>query len=156
MTSPSPHADPSRRRTLLWLASGALALLAAPALIAETPPEETAVEAPAPAGLRAYIDPETGDLTSTPSAEQVEALSRTVSKRLEQSLSRSDEGLEPFALPLGGRGVFLEGRFQSTLVVRVAPDGGFELFCVDDPEHAALDPHDHADAAPSPSEWAVK
>ena len=114
-----------------------LAFLATSALLAESPGEETETVAPARAGLRAYLDPETGELTSTPSREQVEALSEDVrSHALEKALSRSSAGLEPFALERGGRGIFLEGRFQSALVVRRRDDGGFQLVCADDAEHA--------------------
>lgn len=143
--SPTPLFTPSR----LW--AGVLLALLAPALAAETPPEEPAATAPQPAatapqpaGLRAYIDPATGELTSTPSREQVEVLN----KSLAQSLKRSDEGLETFELRRGGRGVFLAGRFQSALVVKLGPNGEFLPLCVADPAGAGIVPEGLSSAAP--------
>ncbi len=156
--------NPSRR----WQIA-ALALLAASAVAAQAPPEQPevspelaadaptfeapTVEAPAPSGLRAFVDPETGELTSTPTREQVEALSQEMSAHLAAALSRSSDGLEPFELLAGGRGVNLKGRFQSALVVRRLESGGFELVCRDDPPGAE---HDHRAAVASPSQWAEK
>lgn len=80
-----------------------------------------------PAGLRAYVDPETGELTSTPSPAQVEHLNRA----LELSMRWSGEDLEPFELRRGGKGVFLDGRFQSALVVRWSEEGAHEYRCVE-------------------------
>ena len=140
------HPNSSYRRLAGWLAGGVL--LAASVLVAESPQVEPAPAAatPASAGLRVYIDPDTGELTSTPSPRQVEALS----KSLEPTLSRSSVGLEPFELSLGGRGLYLEGRFQSALVVRLDGSGGFELSCVDDPGYveAILELHDLVPVAP--------
>ena len=136
-----------------WWVCCLLALGPAVALWAEAVAEgegdgTLAVAAPAPAGLRAYIDPETGELTSTPSPEQVEALS----KDFAPGLNTSSEGLVPFALRSGGRGVFLQGRFLSALKVRSTGEGGFELSCTSDlghspPVEAAAETHHHRPAA---------
>lgn len=118
------------------LAGMLLALLITSALVAEDQVSNgTSAASPEAAGLRVYIDPETGELTGTPSPARVEALS----KRLESPLSRSTEGLEPFELPRGGRGVFLDRRFQSALVVRLGADGvqefsAQEFSCLNDPD----------------------
>lgn len=159
-----------KHRTPGWgraLAVWGLVLLAPPAPTAETPDEEPAAEAPAVAGWRAYVDPETGELTSTPSRGQVEALSealrsREAPKSLESALSRSSAGLETFVLERGGRGVFLDGRFHSALVARRTADGGFELVCADDSGHAAAALGEPAPAASrtasggQPVQWVEK
>ena len=135
------------RRAAPALAICGLALLAAPALFAEASGEETAA-APTREGLRVYLDPETGELTSTPSRDQVEALSKKILSE-EPALSRLSAGLEPFDLERGGRGVYLAGRFQSALVVRRTEDSSFEPVCTDAAEHASA-----ALAAPAASRGA--
>ncbi|MCP4653798.1 MAG: hypothetical protein GY856_00115 [bacterium] len=148
MKRPTQYGISFRRRLAPRLAGGVLALLAASVLVAESPREEPASETPAASGLRAYIDPETGELVSVPSLQQVEALS----KSLEQTLSRSSEGLEPFELSLGGRGVHLRGRFQSALVVRLEADGGLEFSCVEDSDDLAVLLAPAAPSQPPPEE----
>ena len=61
---------------------------------------------------------------------------RVLSAPLATALSRSTEGLEVFALPNGGKGVNLKGRFQHVLIVRVTPEGSVETGCVDHPHEA--------------------
>ncbi len=147
----------SRRRTAAWLAG--LTLAAALPAIAEDAAEKTAVDQPpaaaAPAGLRAFIDPETGELTSTPSRRQIEELSRLIEQQtlssVEGPLSRSSAGLETFELATGGRGVHLKGRFQHALAVRVVEVGELELVCRDDAPKT-----DHQHPAVTPAEWAEK
>lgn len=78
-------------------------------------------------GLRIYVDPETGELTATPSPAQAEALS----KRLSERLSRSTEGVVPFKLGRGGRGVYLGDRFDHALVVHRHEDGSLSYGCRD-------------------------
>ncbi len=115
-------------------------------------------------GLRAYIDPETGELTSTPTAEQLEVFTKSSAP----SLEFSSEGLETFLLQRGGRGVRIEGRFLSALKVRRNADGSMEVIC-EDPDHAAAGEtveHDHSTPAqasapaqadsPAQSQWAVQ
>ncbi len=156
----------NRHRTAAWLA--VLALVAAFPIAAQTTPphsEETSVktdaspsEAAPLTGLRAFVDPETGELTSTPTRQQIEQLERLIAQRAlidaETPLSRSSAGLETFALANGGRGVHLQGRFQSALVVRRTDHGELELTCRDD---ASETPHEHRAGAPAPAvptEWA--
>ena len=117
------------------------------------------------AGLRAYIDPETGELTSTPTAAQLEVFTKSSAP----SLEFSSEGLETFPLQRGGRGVRIEGRFLSALKVRRHADGSLEVFCEDadhdataaggdvaagGPPAEAADSHDHP--APAQPQWAVQ
>ncbi len=114
---------------------------------AEEPAAGTAVQPAAAAtfhGLKVYLDPETGELTSTPTREQIEALT------LRDPLARSFEGLRTFALRDGGEGVYLQGRFRSATVVRALPGGGFETHCSEDP--AAVTPLLQPAAAAAPVE----
>jgi len=121
-------------KTLLcrWPALLALAVvsLAAPALAGDEPAaaaqeEQTAVQATATAtpvaaaGLIIYIDPETGRPTSTPTEAQRAAMQSA----LAELLNYSDEGLVEVVMPDGSVVMDLQGRFQSTLIVQVAPDG---------------------------------
>ena len=113
---------------LLALAAVTLAL---PALAGDDPapvaPLEQAVtqataESAQPvgtAGLVAYIDPETGRTTSTPTEAQRAAMQAA----LAELLNYSDEGLVEVVMPDGSVVMDLQGRFQSTLIVQVAPDG---------------------------------
>lgn len=96
-------------------------------------PAATASPVPAAkAGFRAYIDPATGKLTPIPPTVE----SRRLSQTTDAALSRTSEDLVPFPLSSGGTGVFLEGRFQSATVARVAADGTIEVRCVETPEGA--------------------
>jgi len=118
-----------RWTTLLVLAA---ASLAAPALagddpapaapqeqaVTQTPAAETAQPAGA-SGLVAFIDPETGGLSSTPT----EAQRAEMRAMLADSLNWSYEGLAEVAMPDGSFMLDLQGRFLSMLVVQVAPDG---------------------------------
>lgn len=103
-------------------------------------PSTAASAAVAPSGLRAVIDPVTGRLTANPSPEQ----RRLLALAARSSLSRSLVGLRPFDLDSGGRGLHLQGRFQSALRVEVAPEGGFRMTC-GDPAHDGT-PHAHPEA----------
>lgn len=130
-----------RTSPALWGGVGLAALLAlglTPAASAQAPgspdvaepsavaPDTAPAEAPA-AGLRIYVDPETGELTSTPTPEQAERLSAALAPLLERPVE------EPvlFEIPGGGTGVFVGRRFASAMVVRVKADGTFELGCAD-------------------------
>ena len=126
-----------------------LSALAGQALAAE--PEETAepmstqspsAAAGAPsqgAGMVAYIDPETGRLTSSPT----EAQRAEMQAVLAAVLDRSQDGLYDVVLPDGSDMRDLQGRYQHAIVVRVAADGTQDAGCVTNPE-AALSPASHA------------
>ncbi len=151
---------PSRRQTAAWLVG--LALAAALPAAAEDPVEETAaadrqaVKDVTQTGLRAFIDPDTGELTSTPTRRQIEELQQAIRQQamadFDGPLSRSGLGLEPFELATGGRGVYLRGRFQSALVVHRLDGGELELVCRGD---ASATEHEHPATAPV-TEWAEK
>lgn len=91
---------------------------------AQPPPSEKASES----GLRAYLDPETGELTSSPSPAQAEILQEAFEL---SSSSLSNENLRSFDLRSGGRGLFLAGRFQSSLVMSWSENGAHEFHCVE-------------------------
>ena len=82
--------------------------------------------------MKVFTDPETGEIIARPVRQQTEVLSVP----LANALSRSTEGLQVFDLPNGGKGVYLEGRFQHVLKVRVKPDGSLETVCVNHPQEA--------------------
>lgn len=117
-----------------------------------TAPGESAGAPARGAGLRLYLDPETGEITTRPTPEQELRLSEA----LQRALSREFEDLTPFSLRGGGTGVHLDGRFQSATVLRVRPDGTYSITCVEDPEQAVrlLGSH-HPQAAPSAGETAA-
>jgi len=125
----------------------AAAVAAAPDPRTAPSPPESAVDA-APhrlgtSGVRVFRDPVTGELTSNPTAEQ----RRRFSIAARTGLERSWSGLEPFALDRGGRGVNLQGRFHSALVVEVGPDGRLRARCGDPAHPSASHSHRSEDAA---------
>lgn len=97
------------------------------------------------AGMRVFIDPETGSFTSRPTAAQLESIGVTPDDG-DPALRRSVEGLRPFLLRAGGQGLFLAGRFQTAVTVRVQEDGSYETLCAtethspDEPPPAAAPP----------------
>ena len=72
------------------------------------------------AGLRAFVDPQTGKLAAPPAGGRPDDLPVP-----QADLSTSDEGLVEVPLPAPGRGVMvrLQGRFRSSLTATVDPDG---------------------------------
>jgi hypothetical protein len=68
-------------------------------------------------GFRAYVDPETGELTEPPSDAPAEEPAA--------AFSTSDEGLVAVPSPVPGGGVMvdLQGRFRSPLTATVGADG---------------------------------
>jgi hypothetical protein len=112
--------------------------------VRETLPSSSVDSSPAPvtaAGVRAFIDPATGKLTANPTRAQLER--RALQARSSIS-SRSVVGLRSFELARGGRGLNLQGRFQTSLRVERGKDGNFYQTC-GDPTHDG-EPHSHAHA----------
>jgi hypothetical protein len=68
--------------------------------------------------MRAYVDPRTGALRDAPAPG-------TAPSAMPSGFSRSGQGLAATHAPAAGDGVMvdLQGRFQSPLVARIAPDG---------------------------------
>lgn len=95
------------------------------------------------AGLRVFVNPTTGELTTRPSEGQVQ--------RFQQSIDQLDiaepvTDLHPFPLRDGGTGAYVGNRFMTSTVVRRAPDGSLALDCTTDPDHLL---HRHPPLAPA-------
>jgi hypothetical protein len=80
------------------------------------------------AASRAYVDPETGDLTSVPPAG---APALELSEQEIEMLSRSTEGLVQRRSANGAVTVDLGGRFRQLTVATIAADGTLEKHCVE-------------------------
>ena len=121
-------------RVLSVLCAVCLMAAAALSVAAATPGEEEqpgrqASEAPTAEAvttkaIRVIYDPETGEIISVPFRE-TEVLSAPLAK----ALTRTAEGLRVFELANGGKGVYLDARFQHVLMVRVKADGSLETVC---------------------------
>ena len=87
-------------------------------------------ESPGTAGMRAYLDPETGELTTGPlPAGVVEIDAET-----ENALRHDNEGLELKRHPDGSVSMDLQGRFQSASVARI-DENGVVTICSDNVEN---------------------
>lgn len=82
--------------------------------------------------MKVIVDPETGEIISVSIRQQTGTLSAPLAK----ALTRSTDGLRVFELANGGKGVYLDGRFQHVLMVRVKPDGSLETVCTNHPDEA--------------------
>jgi hypothetical protein len=91
------------------------------------------------AGLRAFIDPQTGQLRE-PTPEEAQALSRAA----RAEFARAVESLEAVVHPGGMISVDLKGLFMQDLVVVKRPDGSLSMRCLPDSEK------DSTPAAPAP------
>ncbi len=96
--------------------------------------EESAADTACPAddrfaraGLRAFIDPQTGQLRP-PTPEEAQALSRAARAEFAQEAGM----LEAVVHPDGMVSVDLKGRFMQDLVVVRKPDGSLSFGCVPD------------------------
>ena len=76
-----------------------------------------------PAGLRVYVDPQTGRFMSPPPD------AAPAEETLAESGVQSAEGLVVTPGPMGGDVVDLQGRFQSTVTATLQPDGTVRLRC---------------------------
>lgn len=138
--------------TLIAVAS----IVAAPAVACDQPqadkPEAatTATEAQAPVaagGMMAFIDEETGRVTSTPTEEQRATMKALVA----DMLSQSDEGLYDEYLANGAVLRNLQGRFQSATVVRIDADGAQHVECTT----TTVNPDEHIAERPATTEPAA-
>lgn len=82
------------------------------------------------AGVRVYVDPETGEFTAPPPDE-------TVRPSVEASLSETGEGLVEKPAPSGGFTVDLKGRFQAPVIAIPQADGSIDV------RHGELPASDH-------------
>lgn len=130
----------SSRVVPILLAICLMAVVALP--VAASPPDEKEQpEQPAPAvptadpvttnAVRVVYEPESGEIISVP-IRGTEILSDPLAK----ALTRTTEDLRVFELSNDGKGVYLDGRFQHALMVRVKPDGSLETVCTSH-SHAA-------------------
>lgn len=85
----------------------------------------TSTESAGTSAMRVSIDPETGGLVQSPAT-----LSK-VDDELQESLSRSTEGLVQVHHPDGSVSVNLQGRFQSASMARIDSSGKLHTTCVD-------------------------
>jgi hypothetical protein len=114
------------------------AALAYPCLGAENPePARATTEAmatpPGSAGVKVFVDPATGELIAEPTAEQAAELDQRVEQEMAaaKALEIPEEELEPFQLSNGGVGVFVGGRFMSSLNIHRHADGSWATICSD-------------------------
>lgn len=136
----------------------AIAMAAAGFLPVHVTADETDDEAQAPvkapvaerpsgqAGLRVYIDPETGEILDEIPPEAREKIERRARERY--PLNYSHEGLESVTLPDGSVLVDLQGRFRSLQAVRRNDDGTLEHLCTQHPGalHQFLHAHPETEA----------
>ena len=124
------------KRNLLSLVLPAvsLALATLPAGAAQDPPAPPvrevcpADDAAAGPALRAFIDPETGQLRA-PSPEEARALADAA----RADLARAVESLEAVVHPDGMISLDLKGFFMQNVVAVRTPDGSLSMGCVDGP-----------------------
>ena len=114
------------------LAAAPLSLTAAPGAPGEPPAICPADDSVAGPGLRAFLDPETGQLRE-PTPEEAQALSAATRARI----AREIESLEAIVHPDGMVSMELKGLFDQHLVVVRAPDGSLSTRCVEAAEAPA-------------------
>ena len=119
-----------------WMLPGAGACPAhapAPAVTPPTPaapPVAPAQPSAIEAGMRAYIDPETGLLTSLPTASQT----------LAPPSVESEPVLQEEILPDGSVMIDLKGTLQDYLILQLDANGQKVVRCVEDPKAALQAP----------------
>ena len=79
------------------------------------------------AGMRVYMDPETGEITSGP--QPVAELD----PEMANALRHDDTGLAVETHPNGAKSLDLDGRYADVVVVRIDENGKM-IFCAGDPE----------------------
>jgi hypothetical protein len=86
-----------------------------------------AVSAPGSSAMRVYLDPETGTVTSTPTADATFEIEAALSN----ALRHDTEGLAQVTHSDGAVSINLDGRYNDVLVVRVDANGK-QQFCATD------------------------
>lgn len=124
----------SRKTLCLALACAASWSVAATEPASSKPAKTAeATEAKAEQGMRAYVDPETGALSSTPvTAEQQQA-----AETPDPAFRQDDAGVAVIRMPDGSRMAHLQGRFEVAMVATVAADGSIQTECNDVEAHAS-------------------
>ena len=108
----------------------------APPITSQTPEADPAagpeaLETVASAGFQAIIDPVTGHIVNNPTDAELERLSEGVAVQER----RSAWELRGFSLPSGGRGVFLDGWADHSLVVERTAEGQIRAVCSQGDRH---------------------
>jgi hypothetical protein len=87
--------------------------------------EPQAGSAPHAAGLKVFVDLQTGQVVTSPSEAAQRELQAAIEAEMGDALSTSSEGLSEVASPVPGGGVMvdLQGRFQSAATATVGPEG---------------------------------
>lgn len=114
--------------SFLVLAAAAIAVLA-PGGSSESKSVAAAgsgISSPGTAGMRVYLDPETGDVSSEVDPNAVIELDA----ELENALRHDSEGLETVRHADGAESLNLEGRYQEASVVRIDANGK-AVICTD-------------------------
>ncbi|HKA37782.1 MAG TPA: hypothetical protein VKH43_13245 [Thermoanaerobaculia bacterium] len=135
-------------KSRIWIAAMVFLALAAVAVSvrgADTPVCPADDKLAAMPGLRAFIDPQTGQLRPpTPEEEQ------TFTAALRPQAAREREALEIVVHDDGMVSMDLKGQFLQSVVVRKAPDGSLSMGCVSGPAPAEV-PRNLAPAKPAPA-----
>lgn len=108
--------------------------------------DQKSESAPAPAvtapqgevGMRAYVDPQSGQLVSEPVTDE----QRRQATEVDPAFSQDSSDLEVVHLPDGSTMMDLQGRFQQATVASVQSDGRLTTYC-NDADHLALGKHSH-------------
>lgn len=100
--------------------------------------EPTATRNTAEAGLRVYVDPQSGELVSQPVTPE----QRRQAANADAAFNQDTSDLVPVKMPDGSTMVDLQGRFQQATVATVQADGNIRTYC-DDADHLALGTHVH-------------
>jgi hypothetical protein len=134
-------------RTIGFLASCTVLGLSAAVCSASAAEEAAAAAAAEPsatshqAGLRVYVDPETGALVSQPVTAEQRAFAASSSQHFTQDDSKATAAVAAD----GSRMWILNGEFEMALNAAVDADGTLRSFC-DDASHAAQGAHVHLEA----------
>lgn len=100
---------------------------------------------PGQAGIKAYLDPETGKLLAGPPAEEAEADPARLAPTAEEWINTYGKDLVQQPLEQGGYMVNLEGRFRSAVTVTIDPDTGeVASDCVAETDEPGQGGHDGA------------
>lgn len=97
--------------------------------VAETPSTSAEESLPAPLGVTVFVDPETGELTDRPTAEQEAWLRQELQRRGKTSATPETFQSHPVPLLQGGEGLALHDFVVSSTVVLTQPGGAWTTTC---------------------------
>ena len=112
---------------LLLLMSVATVIAMSPTHTFESAVQSTTISSPATSAMRVYLDPETGEVSSTPS----ENATFEVDAALAATLEHNPANLVTVTHPDGSQSINLDGTYGDVMVVRVGPNGK-QTFCAND------------------------